>query len=300
MGGWDTTMGDRGVGMRTSQCKLLSKLTWGTTVQSEPPSCKGQISSFHNFRKINYKMSRKTVKDLNKDLIKLREDFKELETKFKRLAEKCETLEQKHKDCMSKVKTNFKCNVCDRECKSKAEFMKHKKSHKSVLPGKLKCEECHRVFDEMWKLEAHSKTHKKYECDKCDKIFSYEDTLNKHIQISHGNVKLFCHYFNNEKECPFEEECVFLHEHSDMCKYGELCERENCMYKHGDKSDDTEEINDKEDENEEEDEEGDVDVDEPNTTFISPFQSRESLSEDYRCTSCYLEMECSDHCLTTT
>ena len=130
-------------------------------------------------------MTRKTVKDLDRDLIKLKEEFKELETNFKRLAEKYEALEQKHKDCM---KTNLKCNMCDREFKSRAEFIKHKKSHKSVLPGKLKCEECHRVFDEMWKLEAHTKTHKKYECDKCDKKFSYENVLNKHIQISHGNV----------------------------------------------------------------------------------------------------------------
>ena len=32
--------------------------------------------------------------------------------------------------------------------------------------------------------------------------------------------------------CPFEQDCVFLYEHSTQCKYGALCERNLCMYKH--------------------------------------------------------------------
>ena len=34
------------------------------------------------------------------------------------------------------------------------------------------------------------------------------------------------------KTCPFDKECVFLHEDADNCKYGESCERILCMFKH--------------------------------------------------------------------
>ena len=45
---------------------------------------------------------------------------------------------------------------------------KHNKNqHKSN--AKLKCDECERNFDEEWKLNAHIKIHKKYNCDQCDK-----------------------------------------------------------------------------------------------------------------------------------
>ena len=36
------------------------------------------------------------------------------------------------------------------------------------------------------------------------------------------------------KTCPFGEECIFLHEVSRKCKYGKLCERLKCMFKHYD------------------------------------------------------------------
>ena len=45
-------------------------------------------------------------------------------------------------------------------------------------------------------------------------------------------IKLYCHYFNNKKTCPYEEECVFLHEDAKNCKYGMECERLLCMFKH--------------------------------------------------------------------
>ena len=30
----------------------------------------------------------------------------------------------------------------------------------------------------------------------------------------------------------YEKECIYLHEESGLCKYGEDCERQNCMYQH--------------------------------------------------------------------
>jgi hypothetical protein len=52
------------------------------------------------------------------------------------------------------------------------------------------------------------------------------------MQIFHGNVKLYCHYFNIKKDCPFKDKCIFLHTESEKCKFGEICERINCMFRH--------------------------------------------------------------------
>ena len=43
-----------------------------------------------------------------------------------------------------------------------------------------------------------------------------------------------CHYFNNEKECPyFEVGCMFVHEFSGQCKFGPACVRQLCPFQHG-------------------------------------------------------------------
>ena len=41
-----------------------------------------------------------------------------------------------------------------------------------------------------------------------------------------------CHYFNNDKMCPFEElGCKFFHTDSKKCKFGLTCQR-MCPFKH--------------------------------------------------------------------
>ena len=52
------------------------------------------------------------------------------------------------------------------------------------------------------------------------------------MAISHENGKFYCHYFNNKMTCPYAEECIFLHKDSPLCKYGLLCERNLCMFRH--------------------------------------------------------------------
>ena len=76
--------------------------------------------------------------------------------------------------------------------------------------------------------------HAKFECDECDKVFRYEQILEKHKEAEHEDVQLFCHYYNNEKECPFEDDCIFAHEDSEKVKFGGNCERNMCMFKHED------------------------------------------------------------------
>ena len=64
-------------------------------------------------------------------------------------------------------------------------------------------------------------------------------------------MKMFCHYYNNDKECPYDDQCIFAHEESPDCKFGKGCERIKCMFQH-EESDESED----EDENESDDDDG--------------------------------------------
>ena len=136
---------------------------------------------------------------------------------------------------------------------------------------------CDKYFDEEWKMSAHIRNHNKYACDICEKTFKYQEILQKPIKIKHEDLKLFCHYQNNNKECPHEECCIYLHEESPICKYGVYCERELCMYRHEtnhihvgntDKDKRNNEVFENEDVNENDDMR--------NITFLNPSQSEHS------------------------
>ena len=69
-----------------------------------------------------------------------------------------------------------------------------------------------------------------FNCDECDKVLKYKAALEKHKEAAHENAELFCHFLNNNKDCPFEDEYIFVHEESGNCKYGYQCERKLCMF----------------------------------------------------------------------
>ena len=80
----------------------------------------------------------------------------------------------------------------------------------------FKCDECEKSFKDEKKLRDHTeKMHVKYECDDCDKVFKYEAVFEKHKEAAHEDIELFCHYFNNDKDCPFDDECIYIHEESE-------------------------------------------------------------------------------------
>ena len=170
-------------------------------------------------------MTGKNKKELQKENSELKEELNDIKTKYDELSGKLTSLE-------TRMETrNPKCNKCDKTFPNSSTVRNHQVDHSS-LNINFKCDQCERKFDEDWKLSAHIKEHAKKKCDRCNKVFKCEDIKKKHIQITHENVKLFCHFFNNEKLCPYEEECIFLHKDSSLCKYGALCERNNCMFKH--------------------------------------------------------------------
>ena len=212
-------------------------------------------------------MTKKTVKELDLEFNLIKKELKDLQNNFDALATKYENLEAKYEECISRKIKSFKCNLCDVELGNKKELQKHKRNLHTN--DSFQCSECEQTFNEEWKLNAHLKSHKKYSCDYCERTFKYEDTKEKHVKIAHEDYKLYCHYFNNGKECPFVTECVFLHEDSDNCRYGDLCERDFCMYKHVVNTNEDGDDNGDEDE---EDVEKNDDDDHANKTFVNPFK----------------------------
>ena len=83
--------------------------------------------------------------------------------------------------------------------------MKDLKSHKhetNSCQGNFQCEECEKSFRLKHELEEHAKTHQNYPCEKFEKVFDYEATLESHNEAVHERIKLFCHYYNNNKKLP--------------------------------------------------------------------------------------------------
>ena len=93
----------------------------------------------------------------------------------------------------------------------------------------------HFVFDPTFKLENHLKEQEveSFKCDECEKTFYLKWRIAKHKTIHDKiNVK-FCHYFNNNKLCPFEEiGCMFLHAKSKLCRFKQSCKNDLCQFQH--------------------------------------------------------------------
>ena len=127
-----------------------------------------------------------------------------------------------------------KCDSCDFASESKTILRKHSLQNH---PRQIKCKFCDKNFERKSDLESHiNLSHgsvKKFQCEHCDKTFVLEWRLNKHKRIHKGKNIIKCHYFNNKKDCPFEEiGCMFMHSYSKMCKYGKECNKMMCSLQH--------------------------------------------------------------------
>ena len=162
--------------------------------------------------------------------------LKILEDKVCQIKQKC--VEPRHEDTgirskpFSSIKSH-KCSKCDEVLETKYLLKKHIKSNHKKL---YNCQVCEDIFDETWKLEAHMKDHDKkneHECDHCGKTFHLNWRLMKHLNLHEKKNVRKCHYFNNSQACPFEDiGCMFLHEESDICYFGNKCYRKLCQYRH--------------------------------------------------------------------
>ena len=48
--------------------------------------------------------------------------------------------------------------------------------------------------------------------------------------------KLYCHYFNNARNCPHGNTCKFSHTKAPICSFDVNCDRKKCMYQHPQRS----------------------------------------------------------------
>ena len=172
---------------------------------------------------------RLTIKDLVEDIEILKKRIADLEN---------EVLVLKNKTSIESTKNTSQeiivCTKCDESFKTGKELRRHEKSN-HTLP-QIKCNFCEKVFHKNCDLESHlNKDHKpqKFECQKCDKMFVLKWRLIKHQKIHDSlNIKK-CHYFNNQKPCPFEQiGCMFLHLPAGQCKNRDSCTMKLCSFEH--------------------------------------------------------------------
>ena len=115
----------------------------------------------------------------------------------------------------NKVKTqekSFKCEECGETYGKKNDLRSHiKKNH----PKYIKCESCGKICKESWQYETHLETHsktKENKCDVCGKEFFLGWRLGQHMKIHKNRHVKNCHYFNNQKVCPYDAiGCKFNH-----------------------------------------------------------------------------------------
>ncbi|XP_042343949.1 zinc finger protein 836-like [Plectropomus leopardus] len=96
-------------------------------------------------------------------------------------------------DCISEVKTSFKCDVCEKAFKYKSFLQRHMIIHTGEKPHS--CNTCGKRFSRTSILNAHMRTHtgqKPYSCDTCGKTFSQTSTLSAHIRIHTGEKPYSC------------------------------------------------------------------------------------------------------------
>ena len=118
--------------------------------------------------------------------------------------------------------------------------MKFNSSKKETIPKALnltKCKECDEVFTWNSDLEKHMiqehEHDRKFGCEVCDKKFVLEWRLKKHMKMHVEEVNK-CHFFNNNKNCPYDDiGCKFLHEPSGKCKFDD-CSNQLCQFNHSD------------------------------------------------------------------
>ena len=191
------------------------------------------------------KNSRMTIKSVKEELKKEIDDMKEWvktlenrlnisETKVKHLEDKLSKKNngsENHNEQDSRIE--IKCKICDIMYTSKKNLKLHmRESH----PKSFNCIICAESFEKSSDMELHLKENHsspEFTCDQCDKSFVLKWRLKKHLEIHMKSSAKSCHYFNNGKNCPYENVgCMFLHKDSENCYFGVQCKNKLCQFKH--------------------------------------------------------------------
>ena len=88
-------------------------------------------------------MVKKTIKEVDTEVIILKNEFNDLKLKYDDLSEKFVNLEKKHEKC-NVVKSMFNCGECGEEFDDREDLKKHKKVHNPKAGPRtlIKCDLC--------------------------------------------------------------------------------------------------------------------------------------------------------------
>ena len=130
---------------------------------------------------------------------------------------------------------HVKCENCDVVLADKAQLKQHiKTKHRR----RIICRICEQSFEESFNLEEHliseHKKSKGFKCTKCECSFVLKWRLKKHSEGHRSGIKVkTCHYFNNNKVCPYEfVGCMFQHAEAKECPSSNSCSKTKCQFRH--------------------------------------------------------------------
>ena len=162
---------------------------------------------------------------MNEIIVKNSDDIRVLKTAKEHNALAIKHIEEKI-DNIDKEFKRTKNIVEEKASSNRKKLESVQKDVKSV-----KCSLCGEIYNRMIDLEKHIKNcheeHQAYQCDHCDKRFALKWRLGKHMRLhTMKNVKP-CHYFSNNKKCPFYEfGCKFVHADSNNSEFSHTEEEE--------------------------------------------------------------------------
>ena len=183
---------------------------------------------------------------LNDEYTVLQLSIKEKENKIdvtdRRVAQIEQNLNNDTKDNSQKTYSGKRGENISLECKQcnvQFENVKNMREHMNSMHSmNLHCNICSEHFSAVWKYEEHMDIHSKekvHKCEHCGKGFHLQWRMNKHKLMHDSSERKVrkCHYYNNNKTCPFVEiGCKFLHEEAKECFFKNSCHYDKCQFRH--------------------------------------------------------------------
>ena len=170
-----------------------------------------------------------TEAELHQKQLQLKELLEDNKKKIEQVENRLET----QKSFTNPKTKSIQCEECRQTCVTRAELKSHiRDSH----PKQISCNQCESSFRESWQLEIHLKTHnalKDFKCEDCGKEFYLKWRFSQHMKTHKSPKVKHCHYFNNNKVCPYEEVgCKFQHKKSSEFRNRNNCKTRLCAFQH--------------------------------------------------------------------